>query len=177
MPLTQDQIRSFLDYDSETGVFTRIRAGRARHARLVGKPCGHLNAATGYVEIHVAGEKQNAHRLAWLWMHGDIPSGFAVDHINRDRSDNRAANLRLATHAQNLQNCKMRPDNTSGVKGVGFDASRGQWTAAVGKAKLGRFPTLLDAVAARRSAVARRFGEFANEHVSHAPPLALARAA
>jgi hypothetical protein len=163
MEISQQLLKTFLHYCPESGVFTRIKSDGPRQAARVGKPCGCFNRATGYVDIHVGGRKHNAHRLAWIYEHGPIPAGFRVDHENRVRSDNRLSNLRLATQADNLRNCKVRADNTSGVKGVTFDRTRNKWAAAVGRMKLGRFDTLFDAAAARRSAANRVFGAFANE--------------
>lgn len=152
-----------MHYEPETGIFTRIRSDGPRHARKVGQQTGYLNPSNGYVEVYVCGTKYTAHRLAWIYSHGSIPPGMHVDHANRQRSDNRLANLRVATHADNLRNCKVRSDNTSGVKGVSFDRSRGKWLAGVGKIKLGRFSTLAEATEARRVAAEQAFGEFANE--------------
>lgn len=163
MDPTQDVLRHFLSYDPTTGVFTRIRAGHSRHADKVGKPCGSVNKHLGYVEIYVDGAKHNAHRLAWIYVHGYIPEGMRPDHENRVRHDNRLGNLRLATHAQNMQNCKLRVDNTSGIKGVSFDTTRGKWAAAVGRRKLGRFDTREEAAAARTAAALAAFGEFATD--------------
>lgn len=134
-----------------------------RHKGNVGKPCGSLNKYTGYIEFHVNKSLRYGHRMAWIYIHGSIPDGFHIDHINGIRSDNRLINLRLATHSNNLRNCKTRADNTSGVKGVSFDNERDKWVAYVGKKRLGRFDTLLDAAAARYSAANAAFGEFARE--------------
>lgn len=41
-----------------------------------------------------------------------------VDHINRNKLDNRKENLRIVTHAQNLYNRKAFSNSTSGYKGV-----------------------------------------------------------
>lgn len=163
MDIQQDRLRELVFYDPDTGVFTRASTPSRRHADKVGQPCGGVSASTGYVEMYVDGANRLAHRLAWIYVHGSIPEGMRIDHANRDRTDNRLANLRLATHADNLRNCKLRPDNTSGVKGVSFDRSRGKWTAAVGRVKLGRFDTLADATAARQAAAREAFGAFANE--------------
>lgn len=163
MDITQDALKALVSYDPETGIFTRLAALSPRASRHVGKQSGSRNKVTGYIEIHVGGAKHYGHRLAWIYAHGAIPEGMRVDHENQDRSDNRLANLRLATHADNLRNCKIRVDNTSGVKGVSFDSSRGKWVAVVGRRHVGRFDTLEAAAGARRAAAEQAFGAFASE--------------
>lgn len=163
MDVTQEILREFCSYDAVTGKFMRVKVVTPRQARLVGRPCGGLNVATGYITLHVGGMPQYAHRLAWIYTHGEIPEGFYIDHINGETADNRLANLRLARHKDNIRNSKIRTDNTSGVKGVSWDRSRGQWAASVGKKHLGRFDTLLDAAAARKSAALAVYGDFARE--------------
>ncbi len=162
MELTREAVLRFVSYDPDTGAFVRTATPRARHAGRVGAPAGHVNGVKGYVELWVDGTKHLGHRLAWLIMTGAWPTA-QVDHRNRIRSDNRWSNLRAAEHDQNLMNCKIRVDNTSGVKGVNFDRARGKWTARLSRKYLGRFDTLFDAAAARRSAAIAAFGQFANE--------------
>jgi len=61
--------------------------------------------AEGYVVLHLRRKSFPAHRVAWLLMTGDWPpQGMDIDHINRDRADNRWSNLRLATRSQNKNN-------------------------------------------------------------------------
>lgn len=162
MDITQDELRLYVSYDPETGVFTRLATANGKK-RGFGKPCGSINRATGYVELSVGGRKHYGHRLAWIYMNGAIADGARIDHCDLDRSNNRIVNLRHATHADNLRNCKVRVDNTSGVKGVYFDKSRGLWAARVSRKNVGRFPTLEEAAAARKAAAERAFGEFARE--------------
>lgn len=93
----------------------------------------------------------------------DAPVGSLVDHINGDTLDNRRANLRICTKAQNLQNTKPRKRNTSGYMGVGFRSLK--WFASIranGKHHwLGTFASMEEAVAARQKAEELLHGEFA----------------
>jgi HNH endonuclease len=87
--------------------------------------------------------------------------GGVTDHINRNKLDNRKANLRRVTQVENVQNSVTRSDNTSGVRGVTWDAARQQWQARIsvrGKVvHLGRFDTLAQAEGARRAAEERHW--------------------
>lgn len=83
----------------------------------------------------------------------NAPSRLKVDHRNHDGLDNRRANLRLTTHAQNLQNRKgARRESSSGVRGVSWDTAQGKWKAGVkvggNQIYLGRYAVLADAEAA-----------------------------
>ena len=60
-----------------------------------------------------------------------VDSSMMVDHVQPDRTlDNRRANLRPATHAQNQHNKGRNKNNTSGVKGVSIHP-HGGYTAAI----------------------------------------------
>jgi hypothetical protein len=95
----------------------------------------------------------------------DAPPGVEVDHINRNRLDNRRSNLRLATDGENARNCKRNTKNTSGYKGVCFHDRAGRWGASVklnGKAYwMGLFDTPEQAAFAYDFAAAALHGEFA----------------
>lgn len=86
---------------------------------------GH-STQSGYVDITIKRRQYQAHRLAWLYVYGEWPSG-EIDHINEDRSDNRISNLRIATRSQNV--IRSNPRSKSGFKGVYQDGSR--WSAQI----------------------------------------------
>jgi hypothetical protein len=160
-----DELRALLDYDPETGVFTwrvktNSRAMRGSNAGTVGHD--------GRVTIRIRNRRYRAHRLAWLYVHGEWPTQ-EIDHINGDPGDNRIANLRVATRAQNLSNRPRQCNNKSGHKGVYLDRRRGKWQAQMmicGKSKhLGSFDAIEDAAAAYRAASIEHFGEFAHSSV------------
>lgn len=112
--------------------------------------------AYGYIRVKLNQQSYFAHRIIWEMHYGPIPEGMQIDHINHDRTDNRLCNLRLVTASDNMKNQKKRSDNTSGITGVRFDASRGRWIAQIqveGKSiNLGRFLSLDMAIDARREA-------------------------
>lgn len=116
--LTAQRLREALFYDPETGVFIRRVATGARGCHKVGSIAGSVNSL-GYVCISLDGKKYGAHRLAWLYVHGDWPAGV-IDHRNGVRNDNRLGNLRDVTQAANVQNSQVvRSDNhSSGIRGV-----------------------------------------------------------
>jgi hypothetical protein len=97
------------------------------------------------------------HRLIALCMGLDL-TGREVDHINRDRLDNRRSNLRAVSKSVNQHNSKLRADSSTGVKGVSVNR-QGSYVARlqVNKCRmyLGRFSTLEEACVARNMAEER----------------------
>lgn len=118
--LTAEMLRSQLNYDPASGVFTRKVASSNRIK--VGDVCG-SDGSHGYKTTWVAGKAYLLHRLAWLYVHGEWPSKY-IDHINGDKTDNRIANLREATAEENGQNRHKANSNKviSKLTGVVFDS-------------------------------------------------------
>lgn len=166
-PLPQlDSLSSILHYFPETGDFvwlnpTSFRVKRGDVAGTVAvndrgrtKPHPHL-----LIRIH--GIKYLAHRLAWLFGHGEDPGAMLVDHINGDSLDNRLANLRLVTTTQNMWNVDHAlSTSSSGIRGVHRHSQSGKWVSEIsinGKKKhLGVFPTQEAASLAYQSAAQER---------------------
>lgn len=141
-------MKDVLDYNSETGEFKYLKAN-CNNVK-VGNIAGTLRK-DGYVYIRANGKSYLAHRLAWYFAYGVMPSKM-IDHINGVRNDNRICNLREATPSQNGYNMKMRNSNTSGVKGVHFHKPRRKWRAQCclnnKNYHLGYFEKIEDAAAA-----------------------------
>ena len=160
--VTQEQLKSQLKYNPDTGEFTRLIPSRRVK---VGDVAGGTCKDCGYIFIQVCGVQCRAHRLAYVYMMGDVlASDQEIDHINGVRNDNRWGNLRTATRTQNGINTKTRTDNKSGQKGVSFRKDTGKWNARIyvgGKAVLlGDFANLDCAIAARKAAEPEFHGNF-----------------
>ena len=95
-----DSIRDVLNYNPETGDLT-WKVARGNGSVKAGTVAGHINRGR-YVHIRTGGRTYLAHRLAWFLYHGEQPD--VIDHINRDKADNRITNLRSVTTSQNLLN-------------------------------------------------------------------------
>lgn len=119
----------------------------------VGDVAGCLNQA-GYIVVGIKGKYYKAHRVAWEMVNGPIPEGYEVDHIFHDKTDNRISQLRLVNRTDNNRNKSMAVKNRTGVTGVQFKKNR--WEVQISDCKvqyyLGRFDTLFEAAAARKSA-------------------------
>jgi len=154
--LDQKELKEILDYDPETGLFT-WKIARGRRTDLVGAVAG-TRHKDGYIRIWIGYGYVAAHRLAFLWMEGQLPQHH-VDHINRIRDDNSWRNLRACTRQENMQNMKKYSTNASGYVGVHFDKSHNKYRAqlrAYGKyVNIGRFSTAEQAAEARAKAKER----------------------
>lgn len=77
---------------------------KAYHKSHIGKEQqGHINR-NGYCAIRIANKEYMRYRIVWEMFNGPIPPGMHIDHVNRDRADDRLDNLRLVTPRQNTQN-------------------------------------------------------------------------
>lgn len=103
----------------------------------------------------IFGESIYAHRIAWALHHGTWPCED-IDHINGNRLDNRAVNLRVVNHQQNMQNKKRYKSCKSGTPGVAWNEPRRRFQVYITVNKhhrhIGWFKILDDAIAARRIA-------------------------
>ena len=102
MLLTQNTLKQYLLYDPDAGDFIWIKP--VKGTKGIGKKAGTVTSK-GYVDVCFKGKKYGLHRLAFLYKTGEIPD--MVDHINRDKSDNRWVNLRKCNYRENALNTKI----------------------------------------------------------------------
>ena len=121
--LTVELLRQLLHYSPETGLFYwRVSTGGVAEGTEAGTWQGN-----GYRKIKIDGVPHRAHRLAWLYVHGEHPAG-EIDHRNGNPADNRISKLRQASRAENARNTNRR-NRRSGFKGV--DRHGCKWRARI----------------------------------------------
>ena len=166
--LTADRLRAVLNYDPETGGFTWRVTGRG--IAFLGAPAGtKSDSGSGkiYLKIRVDGRLYFAHRLAWLWLHGEWPTD-QIDHRDGNGQNNSEANLRPSNQTQNLGNVGRRSFSKEKYKGITKHGA--QWLAQIcheGNSQyLGLYDDPVSAAKAYDLAAMQKFGSFAKTNQS-----------
>ncbi len=158
--ITQDYLKSVLDYNPVTGVFVWKES---RGVIVEGNIAGYAKG-NGYINIMIDYKAYGAHRLAVLYMTGALPEA-EVDHINQVKCDNRWDNLRTCTASQNHANIRPPSDNTSGYKGVCWHIRAKKWYSRIKINKklihLGSYSCKHEAARVYNKAAKEGYGEFA----------------
>lgn len=79
----------------------------------------------GYWQIRLLGERLVQHRIVWELFNGPIPEGKIIDHIDRDKANNRIENLRCVSQSENMTNQPQR--NKSGYKCIYQNQANGKY--------------------------------------------------
>ena len=174
--LTQEELKSVLHYNPETGVFTWLinASSKAKVGSIAGciydnrtKVQKSLGGKPDYRRrIRIKGKSYYSNVLAWLYMTGEWPESL-VDHCNVDALDDRWINLRAATIKQNGKNKRIFINNTSGFKGVSKLSKYNKWQVHIrvdGKRfNLGNYDCIAAASFAYQIASDKYHGEFGRE--------------
>ena len=109
---------------TQDGQVINERTGKIRVAHLDNKGylCVTLPLDLGYRKAF------KVHTLVYTAFIGDIPSGMEIDHINRDREDNRLENLRLVSSRDNSHNSEYMGTKR---RGVYYNKQRKKWIASI----------------------------------------------
>lgn len=111
--MTTEEAKNLFDYKDGCLFWRRSGSGRK-----INKPIGCKNKY-GYLQCKVKNQQWKVHRLIWIWHGNKLIKGMQIDHVNRNKEDNRIENLRQVTPKQNRQN--------NGGKFVKFK-SKGKWS-------------------------------------------------
>ena len=126
-----------------SGVSYNPRTGEMRRH---GKP---VNTAdkNGYKRISINGKYKLHHLAACYLTYGYWPN--EIDHINRDKTDNRLLNLRDSTRSTNKLNGDLRSDNKSGKIGVSWDKPTQSWQVNHAGKYIRRYKNLAEAISTK----------------------------
>lgn len=150
--LTQSYVRELFNYDPITGKLTwKVLRQGARIGEEVGTltPKGRVAGIDSY--------RYRVSRIIWLWVYNYWPEGppnEVVDHIDLNPFNNRLNNLRLQTTKQNARNRGVNINNVARTAGIKrhYEKYMARITVDGKTIYLGLFPTLEEAVEARKQA-------------------------
>lgn len=101
-------LRERYRYEADTGaLYTRTSTYNKRLRQSVlcdGWRLVSTHSRSGYLVTQCMGIQIKAHRICYALHHGADPYPLQIDHINRDKSDNRICNLRAVLPAVNAKN-------------------------------------------------------------------------
>lgn len=132
-----EHIKKYFSYNPETGEISRTDK----------KTKGGTINDRGYLIIKVKGKRIRAHILAWFLYHGEIPK-MEIDHINRDKTDNRISNLREVYSYENAHNRRPKGavNSDSGLKGIQIAKCGQKKYATIYRGKRHTFYSLAEAI-------------------------------
>lgn len=111
----------------------------------------------GYV---VNGKGKYLHRIVM-----EAKEGEQIDHINRNKLDNRKENLRVCSCSENQWNRDKTRSNSSGFKGVSFHKKANKWQVYIRIKNIpkyiGIFPDKVSAAKAYDNEAKKLYGKFA----------------
>lgn len=128
-------LQEYFSYNKETGDVYLSKKTSQRTPK--GYKVGSLSVG-GYLKVTFKGQSYPLSRVIWKLVTGADPKG-EIDHINRDRSDNRWDNLRDVTSQQNQLNRE--------AKGY-YQLPSGRYRATLQQKDIGYFDTPEEATVA-----------------------------
>ena len=152
---SQEYLNSLFEYKDgdiywkprSRGQFKTPQGYGAFKAQCEGK-IARVGKRSGYWIVKINGEHFSVHRIIYIMHFGDLKADVEVDHIDNCKTNNIISNLRHTKREGNTCNTVLCVRNTSGIKGVSFDAARGKWCAQIkkGTTKISkRFENIKDA--------------------------------
>lgn len=174
-----ETLRKLLRYDPETGklfwrqigmeFFKNKRLKNSWNNRFCGKEAMTFLNGKGQKKGSLLSITMSAHRVIWAMQTGAWPEN-QIDHIDRNPSNNRFENLRLATAGQNMANTSSRKGSTSKYLGVSWCKKNQKWRSRICKngvySYLGNYKCEVKAAKAYDQAAKEIHGKFANLNFS-----------
>lgn len=157
--LTQEYVQSLFIY-KDGFLYWKVSKSQRIH---IGDKAGTITNS-GYYSIGINNKIYRNHRLIFLYHYGYLPK--YIDHIDRNKLNNRIENLRNVVHQQNQWNRSKSKNSSSQYKGVTWDKQTNKWMVQIKINKkqihLGRFTNEIDAAKAYNKKATELFKEYAN---------------
>jgi hypothetical protein len=115
--MTQDEVKQLFDYRDGKLYWKEDRGAN----KVKGIHAGTVDAK-GYRVVQINKKMYKEHRLIFLYFNGTLPK--ILDHINRNKEDNRIENLRAVSDALNAQNRNAHKNNAVGHKNISYHKKR-----------------------------------------------------
>ena len=138
---SKEELRRLLTYNEVSGDFTWNvnKSSRARAGKVAG------TKSSDGVYIRIDGRNYAAHRLAFIYIDGVLPSeGHNVDHKDCNHYNNSWGNLRISTFSQNSCNRRVQSNSKSGIKNISFYKNICKWRVAVSSKGVGSYEEFFD---------------------------------
>lgn len=173
--LEPDLLRKLLLYKPETGKLFWLPRGNeffnldrdciAWNARFANREAFTAGDRLGYKAGNILSKRYLAHRVIWAMQTG-AHAVSDIDHIDRDPTNNKWSNLRLATRSENQANRASSRNSTSKYLGVYWHKRDKRWEASIQRAgvraRLGYFHCEIEAARRYDIAAMEVHGSFAN---------------
>ena len=162
MPLSKEMLNELFEYrDGE--IYYKVSRSRNKAGSKAGTYRPHDNA----YQVIINGKHYLTHRIVFMMHNGYLPQ--YVDHIDRNRSNNKIENLREATHSQNAYNSTIRKDSKTGIKNVSWNKVDKSWKVRIQanntRITIGQFKDLELAELVAMEARNKYHGEYANNGI------------
>ena len=153
---TQKKLKELLSYDENTGVFVWLVNMGSNKVKGINAGIDYrTKQGKSYRRIRIERKHYQSHRLAWLYMTGELPEND-IDHIDGNGLNNSFNNLRSVTRVENCRNMRKTSRNKSGTTGVYWHKRDKAWIARITVISrdvyLGCFSNIVDAIIARKMA-------------------------
>lgn len=112
-----EYLRSVLEYNPDSGEF-KWKLNTKCKGRAASKAGTIAGWEDSYKKIRLDGVVYKGHRIAYYMHTGIDPLENQIDHVDGNTLNNKASNLRIATHSQNKSNTKTYRNNTTGHKNI-----------------------------------------------------------
>ena len=123
--MTHEELINIFDYHPDGYFIDKGNRRRIKKGKIV---AGWIEKG-GYRRLYVLDRTYLLHRLIFFYHNGFIPEypNQEIDHIDRDKLNNRIENLRICSKNGNMQN-KIKSKNTSSkYRGVFYSNNEEKW--------------------------------------------------